>query len=163
MQCALHLVRQPLRFLVDDGDEARPLRAVHVRKGLHGFHCGAQVGQRAARIAGQHQQQCIASAVGLDIAGDVFEHQHETIERAILAEHRRHARSHQLAATQRGDETRRRFDAAPLLFVLALQRPGTQAMLDQLQGMHHQPALDHAEQRTPQTDRRRRGIAALPQ
>ena len=107
---------------------------------------GAQIGQRRAAALGDRMEQLVAAGLAFEIAGDVVQHQHEARHRALRialdgAHHRRHLHPQQLAGAGGGDEVGQRTRAL-----------AADALLDALQGMDDQVALEDQVDRAAQAD-----------
>ena len=119
---------------------------------------GLEVGERATLALGELEQQALARAVLLDLARDVLQHQHEARDRGWgLGRHARglarradvvggenggHLRPQQLARGRDRDELRGRLAGAAL-----------QALLQILERVRHELAVEDGVDRAPEPDR----------
>ncbi|MDT4837766.1 hypothetical protein FQZ97_715070 [compost metagenome] len=138
------------RFFADDPQEAFAHGGFqigvveHVDRGLH-------VGQCRTAALGERVQHLVFGRLGLVVARDVVQHQHEAAQLDAVGgglgrlglhrAHRRHLHPQQLARRRGGDELGR-----------GLARAAQHALLDVLQRVGHQLAVEHAVDGAAQAD-----------
>ena len=148
---AVEAGRERACLVADDVEEALPRERVHVRERVDGLHGRADAGERGPRALRQRLQQQVAPPARLDAARDVVEHEHEARDAAFggLAppsrKHGRHLHAHQLPARRGGDEVRGRS-----------RLPALQALVDVVQRVDDEVAVEDREHRAPQPDQRHR-------